>query len=135
MAIETIEIADGARPIGPVWPVPDNPRTEDFPDRLRKASELFNALYGLVYVTMNDLYSGTQDQGEAIGRLYKLMRFGVSPTARYLMRQPLDTGGNAGPTFEIHRFGADPWGETAELAEAVAVDHPELVEVAQNVTR
>jgi hypothetical protein len=129
-----LKIADGASPIGPVWPVPDNPRTEDFPNRLRKVSELFNALYGLVYVTMNDLYSGTQDQGEAIGRLYKLMRFGVSPTARYLVSQPIGPDSTAGPTFETHRFGADPWGETAELAETVVAEHPELDEVAQNVT-
>ncbi len=130
-----LKIADGASPIGPVWPVPDNPRTEDFPVHLRKVSDLFNALYGLVYVTMNDLYSGTQDQGEAIGRLYKLMRLGLTPTARYLVRQPVGADSTAGPTFEVYRFGSDPWGETAELAEIVAAEHPELDGVAKNVTR
>ena len=130
-----LKIADGASPIGPVWPVPDNPRTEDFPASLQTVSDLFNALYGLVYVTMNDLYSGTQDQGEAIGRLYGLMRLGLSPTARYLVSQPLGPGNNAGPTFEAYRFGADPWGETAELAETVAAVHPELDEIAENVSR
>jgi hypothetical protein len=63
------------------------------------------------------------------------MRFGVSPTARYLVSQPLGPDSNAAPTFEAYRFGADPWGETAELAETVAAEHPELDEVAQNVTR
>jgi hypothetical protein len=130
-----LKIADGASPIGPVWPVPDNPRTEDFPASLQKVSDLFNALYGLVYVTMNDLYSGSEDQGEAIGRLYQLMRLGVSPTARYLTGQPIDDDLNAAPTFEVYRFDDDPWAETAELAKTVAVDHPALEEVAQMVAQ
>ena len=67
----------------------DNPRTADFPERLRGVSNLFNACYGLVYVTMSDLYSGTQDQGAAIGRLYALMSGCLAPTAQYLARHPV----------------------------------------------
>ena len=127
-------IADGTAPIGPVWPVPNNPRTEDYPDGLRAPSDLFNALYGLVYVTMNDLFAGTKDQGMLVGRLYTLMSDCLAPTARYLVRQPLDDDMNAAPTFEIYRFGGDPWAETAQLAREVSKEHPDLNEVASRVS-
>ena len=117
-----------------MWPVPNNPRTKDFPKRLREVSDLFNALYGLVYVTMGGLFSGTQDQSMLIGRLYALMSDCLSPTARYLVRQPVDENTNAAPTFEIYRFGDDPWTETARLAETVSGNHPELSEVASKIS-
>jgi hypothetical protein len=63
------------------------------------------------------------------------MRLGVSPTARYLTKQPIDDDLHAAPTFEVYRFDDDPWAETAELAKTVAVDHPDLEEVAQMVAR
>ena len=127
-------IADGTAPIGPVWPVPDNPRTKDFPKRLREVSDLFNALYGLVYITMGDLFSGTQDQSMLIGRLYTLMSDCLSPTARYLVRQPVDENTSAAPTFEIYPFGDNPWTETSRLAREVAKEHPDLNEVASRVS-
>ncbi len=127
-------IADGTAPIGPVWPVLDNPRTADFPERLRGVSNLFNACYGLVYVTMSDLYTGTQDQGAAIDRLYALMSGCLAPTAQYLARQPVTDDRTAGATFEVYRFGGDPWRETIGLAETVSEDHHELEEVASRIS-
>lgn len=128
-------IADGTAPIGPVWPVPDNPRTADFPEGLQRVSNLFNALYGLVFVTMRDLYSGTQDQGMLIGRLYTLMSDCLAKTALYLVSQPLDGETNAAPTFEVYRFAGDPWEETVRLAHTVIEDHPELEAVAATVSK
>jgi len=127
-------IADGTAPIGPVWPVLDNPRTTDFPERLRGVSNLFNACYGLVYVTMSDLYSGTQDQAAAIGRLYALMSGCLAPTAQYLARQPVTEDRTAGATFEVYQFEADPWRETIGLARSVSEDHHELEEVASLIS-
>jgi hypothetical protein len=127
------QILDGTTPLGRTWPVLDNPRTADLPERLRGVSDLFNALYGLVYVTMGNLFAGSQDQGPLVGRLYALMSHCLAPTARYLVRQPVAGGRTAGPTFEVYRFESDPFLETASLAEAVRRDHPELDDVASRL--
>lgn len=127
-------IADGTVPIGPVWPVLDNPRTADFPERLWGVSTLFNAFYGLIYITMRDLYSGAQAQSAAVDRLYALMSDCLAPTARYLARQPVTDDRTAGATFEVYQFGADPWIETIGLAETVSEDHHELKEVASRIS-
>jgi hypothetical protein len=128
------QIADGTTPIGSTWPVLDNPRTANLPGTLRGVSDLFNALYGLVFVTMDGLFSGSSDQGALVGRLYALMSHCLAPTARYLVRQPVTDARTAGPTFEVYRFEADPYVETAALAAAVSRDHSELEEVASRVS-
>jgi hypothetical protein len=128
------QIADGTTPIGRTWPVLDNPRTANLPETLRGVSDLFNALYGLVFVTMDGLFSGSSDQGALVGRLYTLMSHCLAPTARYLVRQPVTDARTAGPTFEVYRFEGDPYVETAALAAAVSRDHSELEEVASNVS-
>lgn len=120
------QIASGVSPIGEVWPVRANPKTADFPDTIADVSRLFNALYGLMFVTMRDLFSGDQDQGVVIGRLYALMSACMTPTAKYLVAQPIGDGEHAAPTFETHRFSEDPWHETADMADVVVVDHPVL---------
>jgi hypothetical protein len=128
------QIADGTTPIGRTWPVLDNPRTADLPKTLRGVSDLFNALYGLVFITMKDLFSDSQHQGASIGRLYALMSNCLAPTARYLVRQPVTDTTTAGPTFEVYRFEADPYVETAALAAAVSREHSELEEIASRVS-
>lgn len=128
------QLADGTTPIGRTWPVLDNPRTANLPVALRGVSDLFNALYGLVFVTMEDMFSGSHHQGASIGRLYGLMSHCLAPTASYLVRQPATDAATAGPTFEIYRFQADPHVETATMAAAVSRDHPELEEVASRVS-
>ena len=120
------QIASGVSPIGDVWPVRANPKTADFPESVANVSRLFNAFYGLMFVTMTDLFSGEHDQEETIGRLYALMSVCMAPTARYLVQQPISDGEHAGPTFEIHRFSGDPWSETADIADLVVIDHPKL---------
>jgi hypothetical protein len=128
------QLADGTTPIGRTWPVLTNPRTADLPLRLQGVSDLFNALYGLVFVTMDDLFSGSGRQEELIGRLYGLMSGCLAPTARYLVRQPVSETATAGPTFEVYRFDGDPYLETATLAAAVTGRHPDLEEVAERVS-
>ena len=127
------QLADGTTPIGRTWPVVSNPRTVDLPRRLRGVSDLFNALYGLVFVTMEDLFSGAGNQASAVGRLYGLMSHCLSPTARYMVRQEVTDAFMAGPTFEVYRFEDNPYVETATLAAAVSRDHPELEKVASRV--
>lgn len=129
------QLADGTTAIGRTWPVLSNPRTADLPQRLEAVSNLFNALYGLVFVTMEGLFSGSGYQEALVGRLYGLMSRCLAPTARYLVRQPVTETTTAGPTFEVFRFEGDPFVQTASLAEAVRGDHPELDEVASTVAR
>ena len=127
------QIADGVSPIGDVWPVMSNPTTAAFPESVRPLSDVFNALYGLVYITMADLFSGTHDQGERIGRLYTLMSDALSPVAHQLVRIPIGDDQNACPTFETYRFTIDPWEETAEMLEHVVASHPELSDAATRI--
>ena len=103
-----------------------NPTTMDFPSRLRPASDLFNALYGLVFVTMGEIFSGKGNQPHAIGTLYALMSRCLTPVARYLVKQPINKELHAAPTFERYPFNGDPWIATSDLALSVARDHPEL---------
>jgi hypothetical protein len=128
------QIAEGGSAVGPVWPVVDNPRTENLPERLQGVSNLFNALYRLLFITMEDLFSGSGDQGALVGRLYALMSDCLAPTARYLVRQPVKDDRTAGPTFEAYRFGPDPWTEAVQLARAASIEHSELAGVASSVS-
>jgi hypothetical protein len=129
------QLERGATDIGETWPVLTNPTTAALPDRLRGASDLFNACYGLILVTLGELFSGSGDQNRLIGRLYGLMSDCLTPTARYLVRQPVDGHASAGPTFEPFPLGADPWAQTIELASTAEKDHPELAEVAARLSR
>jgi hypothetical protein len=128
------KIASGESPIGEVWPVRSNPTTEDFPDSIAELSNLFNALYGLTFVTMSDLFSRDHDQGAMIGRLYPLMKDCMTPTARILVRQSIGDGEHAAPTFERYRFTDDPWHETLALAERVVEAYPDMAAVRDAVS-
>jgi hypothetical protein len=129
------QIADGTSPIGEVWPVTTNPSTSRFPEAIQLVSDLFNALYRLVYVTMQDLFSGSGSQSGYMDRLYGLMSDCLAPTARYLVSYPIGDGATASPTFEPYPLGEDPWQDVAALAETVAASHPELAGVMSTVSR
>jgi rubrerythrin len=128
------QIADGDTPLGEVWPVLESPRTEDLPREVQPVSELFNAMYGLMYVTMGELFSGTHDQAAGIGRLYALMSSCLAPTARYLVSVPISDTNTAAPTFEIFRFSTEPWTQTTQLANSVGEAHPTLAPVVQTIS-
>lgn len=120
------QIASGTSPIGPVWPVRANPKTADFPEAVARLSDLFNALYSLMFVTMGDLFSIEQDQGEVVGRLYGLMTGCMTPTATVLVQHPISDEENAAPTFEAYPFQNDPWQETLALAEHLTELYPDI---------
>ncbi len=128
------QIASGVTPIGDVWPVMANPKTNDFPAAVRPVSDLFNALYGLMFVTMGDLFSGDGNQQHTVGTLYTLMSRCLAPIARYLVQLPIGEAVNAAPTFETYRFNGDPWQETSALARSVAGTHPDLTATCDLVT-
>lgn len=128
------QLERGATPIGETWPVLTNPTTAALPDRLRGPSDLFNACYALIFVTLRELFSGTVEQNPLIGRLYGLMSDCLTPTARYLVRQPIDDHTTAGPTFEPYPLGADPWARVTELASTAESTHPDLAAVAATLS-
>jgi len=120
-------IADGKVQLPGVLPAPINPRTTDLPERLRPVADLFNALYRAVFYTMDDIFSAKPDKAAAVGRLYRTMSRLMGSVARYLLSQPIGAGLVAAPTFEIHELDPDdPWGEIADMAAAVALQHTEL---------
>ena len=122
------QLADGEIPIGETWPLIDTPRVAHLPPGVRPV-DLFNAVYRLLFITMEDTYAAGSDQGGAVGHLYRLMSRCMAPIAQYLVTLPIDGEHNAGPTFEVYRFRGDPAAETLELARAVAGRHPELAPV------
>lgn len=64
--------------IGPTWPVQDNPRTDQFPEDVQPVSRLFNAIYRLTMLTLDDLFTG-RDQPSGVETLYALMEAGLAP--------------------------------------------------------
>lgn len=118
--------------LGSVRDAVSNPTTSAFPDEVKPVSDLFNAAYRLLYLVMDDLFQGT-DQDASIGALYGIMSGVLSPVAHHLMAQPL---GNevAGPTFEPYEFGDDdPHAHLLDLAEMAARRHPALAPVVDAV--
>lgn len=126
------QIADGVSPLGKVHPAMVNPKTADLPGALQPVSNLANALYRYLYLTMDELYQPVADKGPLVDRLYTLMSGLMGPVARYLMTQPVGTGLVAGPTFEVYEF--DPAlpavDQVKGLAEQVLRTHPGLAPLA-----
>ena len=123
------QIADGESPMGAVKAAPTDPKTADFDERIQPVSNLFNGLYRMAYLTLDELYRPGADQGALIGRLYHLMGGLMGPVGLYLMDQP-----GAGPTFEVYELGDAPLTELALLAADAADRHPDLAGVAAGVT-
>ena len=122
------QIADGTAPIGVIRPVRVNPRTSAFPASVQPVSDLFNAVYGSLFLLLDALYRPTPAKGHLVNQLYGLMRRVLGPIGLYLTTLPIDDGSVASPTFETFDLGPDPAGTLATLAGAVAADHPLLAE-------
>jgi hypothetical protein len=114
------QIAGGIDPLGPVWPLPTDPRVEDY--RADKAvaaiSDLFNAAYCYVLHMLDMIYATSWDDVEP-GRKsprYHYERTFVSAmqgilvsVAEAMVATPVAKGPyggtcNAGPTFEYHQL-------------------------------
>ena len=128
-----LDIADGTSPMGDVRPALFNPKTAALPQTLRPVSDLFNALYQHVYITMHELFAIGNEQDALIERLYRLMSNLLSPLARYLMSYPVGNGEVAGPTFERYDFTGEPVAEVAALAARAAEGHPDLNRLSESL--
>ncbi len=121
------QISDEVSPIGDVRPALTNPRTADLPPGVQPVSDLFNALYRYLFMTLDELFEVNEDKGALIGRLYGLMSVALRPVALYLMTLPVGDGYVAGPTFEIYDLDTDdPLAALAKLATTVGAAHPRL---------
>ena len=127
-------IADGTVPLPPVSSAPTNPRTSHYPPHLRPVSDLFNAIYRSMFFAMEAIFSGAEAKRESVGRLYRTMTELMTPVARYLLRQPLDDGLVAAPTFELFAFATDdPLAELEMMARAVGRHHEDLTPIADTI--
>lgn len=124
------QIHDGKSPLGTVRPLRRNAKSAEFPDEIRVASDLFNALYRGLYLTLHRIFAGEPEQPKAIGLLYLLMGDLMSRTAHFLVEQELDDGTRAAPTFEYYEFEGDsPLEEIRVLADRAASHEPDLTSV------
>ena len=129
-----LQIADGSVAMGGVIGLAVNPRSADYPAGLAAVSDLFNASYRAVFLTMDDLFGPTVDKAPGVARLYRLMMNVMAPVARFLVTQPLPERGVAAPTFETYRFSSESWLiELGSLSAAAAAVYPELGDVAAAV--
>jgi hypothetical protein len=131
------QIADGVSPLGRVRPVIANPKTADLPESVQPVSDLVNALYRYLYLTMDELYQPIADKGSVVDRLYGVMSGLLGPSARYLMTLPAGGGLVAGPSFEVYAFDPDTPAadQLRSLAERVMTDHPGLASLAPGFER
>ena len=120
-------IVDGTSELGRVRPLCRNPTTASYPPELGVVSDLFNACYRYLYLVMDRLFSEEPDKGSQVGRLYRLMTGPLSQLALWMVRQELDSGEHAGPTFEVFEFEtSDPGDELVDLADRVESTWAEL---------
>ena len=131
------QIADGISSLGRVHPALVNPKTADLPPAIRPVSDLVNALYRFLYLTLHELYQPGADKGPLVDRLYRVMSGLLGPAARYLMGQPVGGGLVAGPTFEAYPFesGPAPADQIKGMAAQVLTDHPALAPLAPGFER
>ena len=129
-----LQIADGAAPLGGVAPAPVNPRGVDYPAPVKAVSDVFNAAYRYLFLTMHEMFQPGPTKDAVVGELYAVMSNVLSPLAHHLMRTPIGDGRVAGPTFEVYEFGDDePREHLSALATAVAAAEPALQSVADSL--
>jgi rubrerythrin len=122
-------IGHGTVPIGPVLPLRTDPRSADYPDAVRRISDLTNATYRALFHVLDALYRPDVDRRPLVRALYGLMSGALGPLARHLTTLPLGDGTVAGPTFEPVDLGRDPGGTLARMAAEVADAEPGLADV------
>ena len=119
-------IGDGTVPLGAVLPVRTDPRSADYPDHVRRISDLANATYRALFHVLDALYRPDVDRRPLVRALYGLMAGTLGPLARHLTTMPLGDGTVAAPTFETVDLGPEPGTTLARMAAQVAEMEPAL---------
>ncbi|HET9258793.1 MAG TPA: ferritin-like protein [Acidimicrobiia bacterium] len=129
-----VQIYEGESPLGRVVPVRRNPTTAGYPEEIRVVSDLFNALYRGVYLTLDQIFRGGAEQHRAVGLLYVVMGDLMSRTARFLVEQELEDGTFAAPTFEYFEFsGPSAVDVVRSLADRAATHFPDMMSVRDGI--
>jgi hypothetical protein len=103
-------IARGVDVIGDVWPVPDNPSADDFPEPVAGLAHLFDAAYCYLLAMLDELYATSAISAPSrrwgLERSYLSAMQGVLfPIADLLVRQEVPAG-HAAPPFRYFAYGA-----------------------------
>jgi hypothetical protein len=130
-------IAEGIDIIGEVWPVPNNPKRDDYRDHLRGLATLFDAAYCYVLCMIDAIYAtstvsriaGAHSPRYGLERTFIAAMGGLLyPVADLLVREPGNAHQNAGPGFGFYEF--DAWrprkDQLIELCDAVLGHYPTL---------
>jgi hypothetical protein len=129
-------IAKGWEQIGDVWPLPTNPKADDYDGDLKELATLCNAAYNFVLCMIDELYvmpTGRFVANEPNAR-YGLERGFIAamggllyPIAYELIKTTQAFDLNAAPTFEYHEFGHEsPKQELANRCDALLGAFPDL---------
>lgn len=123
-------IHEGHACLGSVRPLRRNPVTADYPDPVAVVSDLFNALYRVLFLILGQIFSAEANQGTSVGLLYLVMGDLMSQTAQFLVDLDLGDGTFAAPTFEYYEFARSPGlDEIRSLADRAAHLFPEMLSV------
>jgi hypothetical protein len=124
-----LRMADGYGSIGPIRPLPIDPRTAGYPEHARSPVILFNAVYRALFHVLDALYRPGGSQGALVGVLYLLMTEVMGQLARHITAIPAGDGAVCGPTFEFVDLGREPVASLVALATGAAVTDPDLAGV------
>ncbi|HWH11096.1 MAG TPA: ferritin-like protein [Solirubrobacteraceae bacterium] len=130
-------IAAGIDIIGEVWPVPENPKRDDYRGHLLGLATLFDASYCYVLCMIDAIYatttktriSGHHSPRYGLERTFIAAMGGLLyPIADLLVRQPGNGEHNCGPGFGFYEFEASgaKKDQLIELCEAVLGHYPSL---------
>jgi hypothetical protein len=109
-------IAEGIDLIGATWPVPTDPKAEEYEGDVAELASLFDAAYCYVLCLVDALYAASREESEPGRRSarYRLERTFIGamggllyPIADLLVRCPTAPGQHAGPTFGYYEFPGD----------------------------
>lgn len=93
-------------------------------------SDLFNACYRFLYLSLAEIYSPGSNQKALVDWIYALMAGAMSPISRFLVGSPLDNGTVAAPTFELYRFeSTEPLAELRALADSAVDTNEDLAPI------
>ena len=122
-----LRIHNGETSLGEVHPLPTNPKVAEYPEDLKAAADLFNALYRAAFLALDRIFSGGEDQARVVGVLYLVMGDLMSQVGRFLATREIADGMHAAPTFEMYELGNGRALEEIEaIAQRAAAIFPEL---------
>jgi hypothetical protein len=122
-------LVEDAGLIGPVLPMPVDPRRADCPADVRPLIELFDACYRALFHVLDALYRPGGSQSALVGVLYRLMADVMAPLARRLTTIRMADGHVAAPTFERFDLTPEPLSALIRVAKAAVAADPAVGDI------